>query len=196
MAQVKKPDMREAILEAAFRLFAQQGYNQTKMSQIAGEAGMTPGNLYRYFDSKLLLLYAIYTPWLRRKLDELRVSVQRCRTPRARLNRLFTGLWHDIPLSDHSFANTLMEALTVAPRDGGKMTDSLAQVEEFVRAMLEEYLPPDRLAYVSPDLLVHVVWMAFDGFVINIRIGDRPNVAAIAGMMTDLLLGERGTARR
>ncbi|ARP55339.1 transcriptional regulator [Alcaligenes faecalis] len=183
--------MREAILEAAFRLFAHNGYSNTRMSQIASEAGMTQGNLYRYFDSKFLLLYEIYTPWLHKKLNELRDSVYRFRTPHAQLKRLFIGLWQDIPMSDHSFSNCLLEALTSAPADSGKMTDSLAQVEEFVRGMIKECIPQDRLAHVDPTLLTHLIWMAFDGFAINFRLGDRPDVPGLAAMLTNLLLGTK-----
>lgn len=189
MAQVKKMDMRDAILEAAFRLFSHNGYTQTKMSQIASEAGMTQGNLYRYFDSKLRLLYEIYTPWLHRKLGELRESVMRLRTPRAQVRRLFIGLWQDIPMSDHSFANTLLEALTTVPADSGKISDSLMQVEIFVSDMIKECVPPDRLSHIDPALLTRLIWMAFDGFAINIRLGDRPDVAGLATMLTDLILG-------
>ncbi|WP_454871365.1 hypothetical protein [Paraburkholderia xenovorans] len=40
------------------------------------------------------------------------------------------------------------------------------------------------------DLLAHVVWMAFDGFVINHRIDDLRDMDAIAELMVKLLFGE------
>lgn len=48
-AQTEK---RAVILEAAKRCFARAGFHRTTMQDIAGEAGMSPGNLYRYFPSK------------------------------------------------------------------------------------------------------------------------------------------------
>lgn len=45
-------DRREEILDAARRCFARSGFHQTSMQQICAEAGMSPGNLYRYFPSK------------------------------------------------------------------------------------------------------------------------------------------------
>mgnify|MGYP003334768650 CR=1 FL=1 len=39
MAQIKKPEIRSAILESAQRLFASQGYNSTTLAQIARDAG-------------------------------------------------------------------------------------------------------------------------------------------------------------
>jgi len=69
MVQRKKPEVREAILAAAFRLFARRGYAATMVADIAREAGVSPGNVYIYFRSKLEILYAIYDPWLRARIE-------------------------------------------------------------------------------------------------------------------------------
>ena len=45
-------DRRSEILQAAQACFARAGFHQTSMQEICAEAGMSPGNLYRYFRSK------------------------------------------------------------------------------------------------------------------------------------------------
>src|SRR6187549_2796443 len=45
-------DRRFEILQAAQTCFARSGFHQTSMQVICAEAGMSPGNLYRYFRSK------------------------------------------------------------------------------------------------------------------------------------------------
>ena len=45
-------DRRRAILDAAERRFARAGFHRATMQDVAVEAGMSPGNLYRYFSSK------------------------------------------------------------------------------------------------------------------------------------------------
>jgi AcrR family transcriptional regulator len=187
--------MREAILAAAFDLFCRKGYTPTAMSEIARTAGMTVANLYVYFDSKLLILYEIYQPWLQQQLRVLRESVMKLRTPRAQLRRVFTGLWADIPAADHCFANALIEALSSAPTGMDKPVNLLVQVEDFLNELLIEILPPERATMVREGLLSHVVWMAFDGFVINRRIGDLRDIEKIADLMTDLLLGSADTEK-
>jgi AcrR family transcriptional regulator len=48
----QESDPRGRILLAAERAFAQRGFHATTMQDVAAEAGMSPGNLYRYFRSK------------------------------------------------------------------------------------------------------------------------------------------------
>jgi AcrR family transcriptional regulator len=45
-------DRRSRILDAAERCFVRSGFHRTTMQEVAAEAGMSPGNLYRYFPSK------------------------------------------------------------------------------------------------------------------------------------------------
>src|SRR5215472_7370156 len=49
-------DRRSRILEAAERAFVRHGFHATTMQHVAAEAGMSPGNLYRYFRSKEALV--------------------------------------------------------------------------------------------------------------------------------------------
>ena len=45
-------DRRRQILDAAIRVFARQGFNDCRVSDIAREAGVAYGLVYHYFDSK------------------------------------------------------------------------------------------------------------------------------------------------
>lgn len=45
-------DRREQIIEAAMRVFAQKGFIRATNKDIAREAGITPGLIYHYFESK------------------------------------------------------------------------------------------------------------------------------------------------
>jgi TetR/AcrR family transcriptional regulator, repressor for uid operon len=45
-------ERRERIIEAAERAFVRNGFHATTMQGVADEAGMSAGNLYRYFPSK------------------------------------------------------------------------------------------------------------------------------------------------
>src|SRR5512133_1186992 len=43
---------RQQIIEAAYRCFARKGFHQTSMRDIYAEAGLSPGAIYHYFESK------------------------------------------------------------------------------------------------------------------------------------------------
>ena len=62
---------REAILQAAMRLFAQQGFVRTTTKAIAREAGVAEGTIYTFFASKHDLLFAILAPEIVEPLQEI-----------------------------------------------------------------------------------------------------------------------------
>ncbi len=52
MAQKLKDEVRQAIITAAKEEFLERGYEDASMRSIARKAGITAGNIYRYFDNK------------------------------------------------------------------------------------------------------------------------------------------------
>lgn len=58
--QTRSVETRNAIVEAAERLFAEQGYEGTTTHRIAREAGVSVGALYRYFADKEAVLKEVY----------------------------------------------------------------------------------------------------------------------------------------
>lgn len=52
LAEEFPSERRTHILDAAERSFTRAGFHRTTMQDVAAEAGMSPGNLYRYFPSK------------------------------------------------------------------------------------------------------------------------------------------------
>ncbi|WP_328389975.1 TetR/AcrR family transcriptional regulator [Nocardia sp. NBC_00416] len=61
-------DTKQAILDAAVRLFVAKGFEQTSLREIADAVGITKPSLYYHHASKLQLLVAIIDPLL----DDLR----------------------------------------------------------------------------------------------------------------------------
>ncbi len=59
------------LLDAATRLFADQGYDRTSVQEIVEAAGVTKGALYHYFGSKDDLLHEVYARVLRLQQDRL-----------------------------------------------------------------------------------------------------------------------------
>ncbi|MFO1147922.1 MAG: TetR/AcrR family transcriptional regulator [Alsobacter sp.] len=51
-ARLTADERRRRILDAAERCFVRNGFHRSTMNDVAAEAGMSAGNLYRYFGSK------------------------------------------------------------------------------------------------------------------------------------------------
>lgn len=97
--QTRRTDRRatatkERILDAATRVMLRLGVHGMSIQDIAIEAGVSRGTLYRYFSSKTTLLDA-YTDYMRARFDaSLRAAISPHREPEARL-RAFLGFFDD-----------------------------------------------------------------------------------------------------
>jgi AcrR family transcriptional regulator len=191
MVQVKKVEVRDAITASAYRLFRSNGYVGTAMSDIGRAAGVTTSNIYRYFDSKLSIFYAVYEPWLKQCLLQLERQLKTVRKPRTRLRLILKALWIDIPSEDSCFANNLMQAVSTATREEIYSSELLLWCEDLISRLVRTSLPPSRSAVVEQRRLAHILFMAFDGFVVRSHVGARSeNVDEVIDTMVDLILGQ------
>jgi AcrR family transcriptional regulator len=196
VVQVKKPAVREAILGSAFALFSKHGYAGTTLAAIAADAGITTSNIYRYYGSKLEILYAVFGPWFSAHLDRLEERLKRLRSPRARLRAILLALWRDIPEADNGFYNNLMQALATTTPGEGYSRDLITRLESRFSEMIRATLPEARRHLVERNLLAHALFMGSDGFAINVKLnGPAPQVTEIVDLMCDLLIGDDGGAQ-
>ena len=68
--------VRERLVRASVRLFAERGYDRTSVQEIVEAAGVTKGALYHHFSSKDHLLYEIYHRLLTEQSRRLRGFVE------------------------------------------------------------------------------------------------------------------------
>ena len=81
-------DKREAILRAAIKVFAGKGYFNSKVSDIAGEAGIADGTVYLYFKSKDEILHSIFDRAMEEFIAEGRSEIAEISDPEAKLRRI------------------------------------------------------------------------------------------------------------
>jgi AcrR family transcriptional regulator len=84
--------MRRRILEGAERAFGATGYRSASVPDIAAEADVSVGLIYRYFESKQELFLAVCQSATEQKLDELAVSLAQIADPAQRI-RLAVNLF-------------------------------------------------------------------------------------------------------
>ena len=81
-------DKREAILRAATKVFAGKGYFNSKVSDIAVEAGIADGTVYLYFKSKDEILHSIFDRAMTDFIAEGRRELAAIEGPAAKLTRI------------------------------------------------------------------------------------------------------------
>jgi TetR/AcrR family fatty acid metabolism transcriptional regulator len=81
-------DKRAAILRAATRTFARNGYFNSKVADIARAAGVADGTVYLYFKSKEEILHSIFDRTVDEAIREARAQLKNIRDPRERLRRI------------------------------------------------------------------------------------------------------------
>ena len=88
MQSPSEPRVRARILEAASKRFQSFGYRRTGVAEIARDAGISAGTIYRYFPSKEDIFRAVMRTFLERWLDRVRRALDEPGTPLERLMRL------------------------------------------------------------------------------------------------------------
>src|SRR5438067_5687203 len=91
---------REQILQAAVRVFAAQGYEATRVGDIATEAGVAYGLVYHYFGSKEAVLEAVFREQWARLLAAVAVAEQTGETAPEQLElvvKIVLRAWRDDP---------------------------------------------------------------------------------------------------
>ena len=81
---------RESILRAATRVFARNGYFNSKVADIARAAGVADGTVYLYFKSKEEILHSIFDRNMAEAIAADRKLIDKLRDPREKLRRIAT----------------------------------------------------------------------------------------------------------
>lgn len=82
------PDKREAILRAATKVFARNGYFNSKVAHIAREAGVADGTVYLYFKSKEEILHSIFDKSMEEVIAEGRAQLAQIDDPSDKLRKI------------------------------------------------------------------------------------------------------------
>jgi len=81
-------DKREAILRSAVKVFAQKGFFNSKVSDVASEAGIADGTVYLYFKSKDEILHSIFDQAMAVFIDEGKRELAVLDKPADRLRKI------------------------------------------------------------------------------------------------------------
>jgi TetR/AcrR family transcriptional regulator, fatty acid metabolism regulator protein len=129
---------RDAILRAAIDVFAERGFFNAQVADVARSAGVAAGTVYLYFSSKDDLLVSIFERTMREAFTEGRAAVAGIRDPSERL-RQFARVHLGRLGRDRNLAIVYQVELR----------QSIKFMEHFSSTLLRDYLSQIRAAIVE-----------------------------------------------
>ena len=85
---MRDPDKPQQIIDAAVRVFARNGFYNSRVSDIAREAGIASGTIYLYFKTKDEILVTLFREKMAAFVAALRAAIAREPDPEAKIRRL------------------------------------------------------------------------------------------------------------
>ena len=172
---MRDPDKPQQIVEAAIRVFARNGYYNSRVSDIAREAGIASGTIYLYFRTKEEILVTLFREQMASFVAHLRREIAGEPDAVAKIRRLVA--LHFSVLEQNP---ALAEVVQVELRQGNKFFRGASAHEvsayfELIGSVLEEGVAAGTF---RPDLPVKVATKVLFG--------------AMDQMATSWVLGKRG----
>jgi AcrR family transcriptional regulator len=150
--RLKKPERRAMIEDAASALFAERGYAETRLGDIAAAAGVTKQLLYQHFSSKRELHMALLAKHRDELLAGTAAEMAKPGTLLERLPRVFDRWFRYV--EDHPYAMAMLFRDTTGDAELQRFHRELqasarAANVRLLRAEPELQIPPDRIEAVA-----------------------------------------------
>ncbi len=146
MVTQKAEETRERVVDAALKLFREQGFDETTMRDVATAAGVATGAAYYYFRSKEELVMAFYVRTAEEARSLLPAEMAESKDLRKRLQAVI-----DLKLSQFAQHRRLLIALV---RIGIDPTHRLSPFGKETETMREESIEEFRLALQGSNVRI------------------------------------------
>lgn len=179
-------DARASILDAAFRLFLEKGYDGTSLNGILAEVPFSKGALYHHFSSKEALLEAVIERFFTASVTD--PESPRPTTPSALTHRLVDDYVDAIesiatvasPLAYYSFLTT------VAPRIQPGLRAARTHATEELSISLASVLPAAHQA-AAPEIAGDLIALVEGSGLLDVLVLSTPNRLHLHERVEELL---------
>ncbi|MFC5820941.1 TetR family transcriptional regulator [Nonomuraea harbinensis] len=158
IAGVTAAETRERLLRAAAEVFAERGYDGTRVADIAAAAGVSNGALYAHFGSKAELLVAALRAHASRMLADLLAD-----DPDRSATELLLAIGRRLPRRRDAPGYLLVEALVAARRDPDVATptrDYVGERADWIAGLVRVAQGDGELdPALSPEALAHFCFL-------------------------------------
>jgi TetR/AcrR family fatty acid metabolism transcriptional regulator len=170
----RKTDRREELLEAAVRVFAAKGFHQSRVGDIAGEAGVAHGLLYHYFRSKEDVLETIFREtWSALVSDTERIEHAGVplREQLRRFARIYLGSWLMTP----DLVRVLVREVARSPEVGDRVDEIRDLFNALQRIIEAAQARGETRADVDPAVAAWIVYGALEEILTGWVLGQLPS---------------------
>ena len=192
---MRDPEKPQQIIDAAIRVFARDGYYNSRVSDIAREAGMASGTIYLYFRTKDDIIITLFREKMAQWLADLRKAIASEPGAIAKVRRVVA--LHFSMLESHP---DLAEVVQVELRQGQKFLRGAAAQEvtsyfALIGSILEEGIAVGQIRRDLPvKVATKMLFGAMDQMATSWVLGKRGyRLTDTADAVADLFL--RGVAR-
>lgn len=142
---------RESILGAAARLFARKGIAGATMAEIANEAGLSAGAIYRYYESKEDLSRAVFELAAQRQHDLFHSVDDEATSPLDALRRVGHKVWVEDDDIDDLICD--VQLALAAARDPDDIGVDVSHSQLYLRSLLKEMVVQAQASEeIDPDI--------------------------------------------
>lgn len=158
---------RQQILDAAFELFANEGYTHTSISAVAEKAGISKGLIYHYFDSKEAILEGIFYKLV--EMGDEVLDFPEGFTPKDKIRNVLEQTFQIIETDIGTMY--LMISLALQPDTFSSLKEKNREIQE---TQMKQYVSLFReLGYEEPELEAYRLGALLDGLLMGcITLGD------------------------
>lgn len=190
-AGVERDDKRSRILRAAIDTFAEKGYFNARVSDVAARAEVADGTIYLYFKGKEDLLLSIFSRSMRDYLRFLEERLEGLDDPADRLERLIGAHFESIG-EDRNLAIVAQIELRHTQKFMALFSHrELAEYLEMIREIVSE--GQRRAVFrsdVNPQLAAKAIFGVLDEMVTSWILSEKDEpLGAVAPAVTSLILG-------
>jgi AcrR family transcriptional regulator len=183
--RTKTLDQADKILGAASRLFGTHRFHEVRMEDIAAEAAVGKGTLYRYFADKEELYRAMLGRSSDRFVHRMEDIASGQGSARVRLEALVAAVIEEFDAEPHLL--DLIQRAEVLSAAGADFPwqESRERMPQLVRRLFDEAEEEGAFGVSEPDV---AVWLLLGGMRAIIRFGDRPRPDDLARRIVDNFL--------
>jgi AcrR family transcriptional regulator len=163
LSEEQLESFRLRAVEAAMRLFAEQGYAAVTMRALAAELGVSAMTPYRYFANKEQLFDMVRADAFRRLADHQQSAAQRPRDPLGRLAALCHS-YVQFALSEPNAYRIMFSLHDDAQEASEALQREQARSFSYLLAAVEE-AAAQRLVHGDPLTCAHLFWSQAHGLV-------------------------------